>query len=258
MNFDKFDRKMRVYETSSDFCVPPEVFMVARLDGRSFTRLTKERHQFDTPFDERFRELMLATGRGLMTCGFRVLYAYIQSDEISLLLDPQERQFSRKLRKYDSIMAGEASARFSLLLGDTATFDCRISQLPNSDLVVDYFRWRNEDAGRNALNAWCYWTLRKTGLDKQAAHDRLRGLTTSWKTKLLMELGINFQSLPAWQKRGMGLTWESVKRLSSNPLTGQPVYSERWQIKSHFELPVGEQYSQFILERINSRALKSS
>ena len=36
-----------------------------------------------------------------------------------------------------------------------AAFDCRISQLPSLDLVVDYFRWRGEDARRNALNAHC-------------------------------------------------------------------------------------------------------
>ena len=32
-------------------CVLPGVYMVARLDGRSFTRLTKEAHQFEAPFD---------------------------------------------------------------------------------------------------------------------------------------------------------------------------------------------------------------
>ena len=94
-----------------------------------------------------------------MTCGFRVRYAYTESDEISLLFDLDERLFGRKLRKYNSTLAGEASARFSLLLGSVATFDCRISQLPGAALVVDYFRWRNEDACRNALSAYCYWTL---------------------------------------------------------------------------------------------------
>lgn len=73
-----------------------------------------------------------------------------ESDEISLLFEQDERLFGRKLRKYNSTLAGEASATFSLLLGKRATFDCRISQLPNSSLVVDYFRWRSEDAGRNS------------------------------------------------------------------------------------------------------------
>ena len=42
MNFDELDRKMRTYEQSIDQIILPELYMVARLDGRSFTRLTKE------------------------------------------------------------------------------------------------------------------------------------------------------------------------------------------------------------------------
>ena len=163
MKFDDLDKKMRVFETAADLCVLPGMFMVARLDGRSFTRLTKEGCQFETPFDVRFRDLMVATTETLMTCGFRVLYAYTESDEISLLFDPAEQLFGRKLRKYNSTLAGEASAQFSVRLGQPACFDCRISQLPTTELVVDYFRWRSADASRNALNSWCYWTFRKDG-----------------------------------------------------------------------------------------------
>ena len=42
MNFDDLDKKMRVYEQSIDQSILPDMFMVARLDGRSFSRLTKE------------------------------------------------------------------------------------------------------------------------------------------------------------------------------------------------------------------------
>lgn len=258
MKFDELDRKMRVYETASDYCVPPEVYMVARLDGRSFTRLTKERHQFQAPFDERFRDLMVQTAEGLMNCGFNVRYAYTESDEISLLFDPQEQQFGRKLRKFDSTLAGEASARFSLLLGDVATFDCRISQLPNIDLVIDYFRWRNEDASRNALNSWCYWTLRHQGLDQSTATQRLWGLSDGQKNELLFQLGINFQHVPTWQKRGIGLTWEPFDRVSQNPKTGEPIVSQRWRIKRHEELPMKELYSRFIARLLKSKELLST
>ena len=146
MKFDELDKKMRVFETAADYCVLPGLFMVARLDGRSFTRLTKEVCQFEAPFDQCFRDLMVATTESLMTCGFRVLYAYTESDEISLLFSLEDQLFGRKLRKYNSTLAAEASAKFSLLIGEVATFDCRISQLPSVELVVDYFRWRNEDA----------------------------------------------------------------------------------------------------------------
>src|SRR5690606_7866836 len=71
MKFDELDVRMRVFETAHDRCVLPGLFMVARLDGRSFTRLTKEVHKFNAPFDERFRDLMLDTMEHLMSgCGF--------------------------------------------------------------------------------------------------------------------------------------------------------------------------------------------
>jgi len=42
MKFDDLDAKMRVFETASDTGVLPGLYMAARIDGRSFTRLTKE------------------------------------------------------------------------------------------------------------------------------------------------------------------------------------------------------------------------
>ena len=55
MNFDELDRQMRVYEESLDQVLLPELYLVARLDGNRFTRLTKEVCNFEAPFDERFR-----------------------------------------------------------------------------------------------------------------------------------------------------------------------------------------------------------
>ncbi|HEY1068455.1 MAG TPA: tRNA(His) guanylyltransferase Thg1 family protein, partial [Pirellulales bacterium] len=86
---------MRVFETAADYCVLPGVFMTARLDGRGFTRLTKQVCRFEAPFDVRFRDLMVSTCRSLMSCGFSIVYAFTQSDEISLLFAAEEQQFSR-------------------------------------------------------------------------------------------------------------------------------------------------------------------
>src|SRR5262245_22530686 len=107
MKPDDFDARMRRFETAHDLIVLPEIFIVARLDGRGFTRLTKEIHDFEAPFDVRFRDAMVATTEHLMRSGFRVVFGYTQSDEISLLLDRRDESFDRKLRKLDSILAGE-------------------------------------------------------------------------------------------------------------------------------------------------------
>jgi len=245
MKFEELDRKMRVFETSSDSCVLPGIYMVARIDGRNFTRLTKEIHKFEAPFDFRFRDYMVATTEHLMQCGFRVIYGYSQSYEISLIFHLDETAFERKLRKYDSILAGEASAKFSLLLGDLASFDCRICQLPTNDLVIDYFRWRSEDAHRNALNAHCYWMLRQQGKSVDEATNLLVRRSIAEKNELLFQNGINFNDLPNWQKRGIGLYWEMIEKAGINPMTNEETTARRRRIKVDFDLPMKEEYGQF-------------
>ncbi|WP_249219612.1 tRNA(His) guanylyltransferase Thg1 family protein [Chitinophaga sp. HK235] len=38
MKFDELDKKMRVYESANDMVVLPGMYIVARIDGRGFTR----------------------------------------------------------------------------------------------------------------------------------------------------------------------------------------------------------------------------
>lgn len=246
MKFDDLDTKMRVFETASDQSVLPEMYMVARIDGRSFTKLTKETHNFERPFDVKFRDLMVETTTHLMHSDFNLIYGYTQSDEISLLFSLNERLFGRKLRKLNSILAGEASAKFSLLLNDMGVFDCRISQLPTLDLVVDYFRWRHEDAYKNALGSHSYWTLRANGKNVKQATAQLHGKTVAQKNELLFQHGINFNNLPDWQKRGVGIYWDSFLFEGVNPITEQPVTTTKRKLKLDYNLPMKDAYSQFI------------
>ena len=252
MKFDELDEKMRVFETAHDYCVLPGVYMIARLDGRSFTRLTKETYQFEAPFDLRMREMMIETTAHLMNCGFDAVYGYTQSDEISLLFRPDINVFKRKMRKFNSVLAGEASAKFSLLLGGLACFDCRISELPNQNLVVDYFRWRSEDAHRNSLNAHCYWLLRKQGQSVRRATSALENISIAAKNELLFQNGINFNDLPKWQKRGVGLFWENYEKQAFNPKTNENVLAARRRLKIELELPMRDEYDFFIKDLLEN------
>ena len=49
MHFDDLDKKMRVYGQSIDQHILADMYLVARLDGRSFSRLTKEICDFEAP-----------------------------------------------------------------------------------------------------------------------------------------------------------------------------------------------------------------
>lgn len=254
MKFKELDKKLRIYETAYDFCVPPNIFIVARIDGRGFTKLTKELYDFEKPFDKNFRDFMIETVRHLMTCGFDVIYGYTQSDEISLLFNLNENTFSRKIRKYNSILAGEASAKFSTLLGGVAVFDCRISQLPREQDVIDYFRWRNEDAYRNSLNAHCYWTLRSQALSANQATEQIIGKSNAFKNEFLFKNGINFNDLPNWQKRGVGLSWTMMDKIGWNPIQKEETISKRKEIEINQNLPMKDAYNDFILEIMQQKA----
>lgn len=251
MIFEDLDKEMRVYEESLDQFVLPDMYLAARLDGRSFTRLTKEVCRFEAPFDARFRDMMIETTKALMNSGFRIVYGFTESDEISLLFHPDDNTFGRKVRKINSTLAGEASAAFSLILGQVATFDCRVIPLPNRERVADYFAWRQEDAHRNSLNAWCYWTLRKEGRSVGEATAALEGKSVPYKNELLFQRGINYNDLPAWQKRGIGVTFEDVPKEGYNPLTKETVLTTRRELVADLDLNLGEEYRQFILGFLN-------
>ena len=85
MKFDDFDKKMRRYEESIEQIIDKEYFIVARLDGKGFTKLTKENSTLKRPFDIKFRDCMINTIKHLMQSEFPIIYAYTESDEISLL-----------------------------------------------------------------------------------------------------------------------------------------------------------------------------
>lgn len=250
MKFDELDAKMRVYESYTDMEIPAGNYLVARIDGRSFTKLTKEKHEFEAPFDVKFRDMMVTTAKHLMTCGFRVHYIYTESDEMSLLFHIDETSFGRKLRKYISVLAGEASSIFTLQIQDVAAFDCRISILPNENLVVDYFRWRNEDANRNALNGYCYWVMRKEGYSATEATNYFSGKSVAEKNEYLYQKGINYNDIEAWKKRGIGLYWADAEKTGQNPRTGETISYVRRELNIDYDLPMREHYDEFIWQRL--------
>lgn len=246
MTFDDFDKKMRVYETALDQVIPPENYMVARVDGRGFTRLTHKECNFEAPFDKRFNDYMVATVKALMDCGFNVVYGYTESDEISLLFHLNETSFGRKVRKYNSILAGTASAAFSMQLGKVAVFDCRIIPLPNIGLVKDYFLWRQEDSHRNSLNSHCYWMQRNDGISAKDADKAIKGQSVAFKNEFLFQHGINYNELPMWQRRGVGLYFKEQEVIGYNPIKKEHVVVKRRKLFVDYELSTGQEYADMI------------
>ena len=74
----------------------------------------------------------------------------------------------------------------------------------------------------------------------------LEGQTVAFKNELLFQNGINFDKLPSWQKRGMGVYWETYEKQGFNPVTGKTETAERRALKVDEEIPIREEYSEFI------------
>ena len=130
MNPKQFDTRMRALECFHALQVPPGAWPILRVDGRSFTAFTEARG-FAKPFDDAFRDMMVTTAQCLLQ-ELGALYAYTESDEISVLLPADSALFSREVEKLVSISAGIASGVMSCQAGVPVVFDSRVCLAANA------------------------------------------------------------------------------------------------------------------------------
>jgi tRNA(His) guanylyltransferase len=150
------DRMKQQYEDRTRFMLPRRTYTILRLDGRAFHTVTKNMQR---PFSLAFAEEMAATAIKLCQEVSGTVFAYTQSDEISLLLQDFESigtqpWFDGNIQKMASVSAGIASRHFSTWMGVEAEFDCRVFTIPDPVEVANYFLWRQRDAWRNAILAY--------------------------------------------------------------------------------------------------------
>lgn len=250
MKNDYYETKMRIYENLNDPRIIPGCYVVARVDGRNFSTLTRKILKLE-PYNPNMSVAMQETTKHLMNMGFVTVFAYTQSDEMSILLSPIHDNFAGKIRKINSIFAGEASAFFSRHMNIHAAFDCRTIQLPNIETVIDYFNWRVNDAERNCLSMWCWYLLRtKEGLSTEKTQKEMNKKSYQWKHDKLMEHGMNFNDLSPTTKRGHNVIWDVYTKIAINQLTKEQVSVTRNKINI-VPVPKGrEEYGNYIRELI--------
>lgn len=243
MRFSELEAAQRARERYHDLSVPDGQWIVIRVDGRSFTTLTTA--HFTKPFDDRFGELMAVTAAALLQ-EFAGVYVYTQSDEISVLLPRSTEAFGRSVEKLVSLTAATASAAFTDAAARRVSFDARIWTGDEVGDVVDYFAWRQADADRNALNTCLYWALREQGLTARQAQRRMAGLAREAKKAAVATYGPAFDERPAWQRRGVGIWFETVEKHGYDPKAQRQTTVLRRRLHHEFRLPVGAEYRDLV------------
>ena len=85
MSFDDLGTRIKKYEKESEYIIPYSNYIIMRVDGHKFSKFTKG---FKKPFDSIIVETMENTAKDLFV-EFNAVTAYVQSDEITLVIPPQ-------------------------------------------------------------------------------------------------------------------------------------------------------------------------
>lgn len=178
------DRMKRNYEGVYRMYLPWRIPLIIRVDGKAFHSFTRG---MDKPFDEAFMENMQSLSKFLCEETHTSVFAYVQSDEVSLLLNNYKKldtcaHFGNNLQKLTSVTAGLASSFFSLAYGRTAVFDARAFVLPREE-VTNYFIWRQRDCERNSLHMVAqshYSHGQLEGKGKEELHDLIHEKNDNW------------------------------------------------------------------------------
>ena len=85
-------------------------------------------------------------------------------------------------------------------------------------------------------------------MNKDEATRELSGKSLAYKNELLFQHGINYNDLPAWQKRGQGVYFRNVQKEGVDPRTNTKVITERRELYTDLELPLGTEYRKFVLK----------
>lgn len=183
------------YEVFADCPLISGTPLVAHLLGRRFDQRLAERSS--QPFDSDFQKALLKTLSHLcavLGCSF----GYADRTDLLLFAISQ----GSDARRLVSRLAGEASAKLSLLMNDVYTFDVRLFEIPSVDMARSYFQWRREKAESLALERHLTYALAQEGTDTRSIPTILGGIDDEQRIHLLRQHGVDYVALPAWQRYG--------------------------------------------------------
>lgn len=262
--------KCREYQKRRDYHVDTDKYIIAHIDGRSFSKMIK--NKFEKPFDRSFINMMNETASYLCAMVQGVHLAYVQSDEISLLIKKNTPEsdvfFGGRLCKMQSIIASLATAKFNQLYMinyfkkredknpfyeerhyttsecvDTIAnfplcqFDCKVWDVDTANDAMAWFLFRNIDCIRNSKQQTAQAYL---------PHNALLGLDSDTQIKkLLDEKGVDWNSFSGGEKWGRLIYREKEEKthtfINKNGETVTETYVRNaWKPHDGIDLTVAE------------------
>lgn len=214
--------RMKAYEQATRTVLPRRLPIIVRVDGKGFSNYTKLLP--GKPFDRNFISVMESTAIALCQEIQGAQIAFVQSDEISVLVHgykkfESEPWFGNQVQKMVSVAAGVASATFtakswrmwsklavreadklpSLDDIEPACFDARAFVMPEAD-VANYFLWRQRDGLRNSIQMFAR---------SHFSHSELHKKSTSEMVEMCKAKGHDWYALPPSQRNGRAVYRES-------------------------------------------------
>jgi tRNA(His) 5'-end guanylyltransferase len=223
--------RMKGYEKISQIYLTRRTPVIIRVDGKAFHSFTRGMNK---PFDEILIKSMWETAKYLCANLQGCKLAYVQSDEISILLTDYatlntDALFDNNVQKIVSVSASMTTLAFNEVFRSLpfvwtddytepaymkllnlyksrygkALFDSRVFVLPKEE-VCNYFVWRQQDCTRNSIQMVAQANF---------SHRQLQGKDCNELQEILFqEKGINFNDLSVPKKRGVTVYKESYMK----------------------------------------------
>jgi len=216
MKDDIGNRMKDFYESRTRMFLPRRTYTIIRVDGKAFHTYTRG---LNIPFDKKFMDNMDKTSCYMCENIQGAQFAFVQSDEISILLTDFKKLgtsawFDGNVQKMVSVSSSMATSNFNQLMTrlfdekgsfqtlhsmQLAEFDSRVFTIPSSVEVENYFIWRQMDTIRNSISS----VAQSLYSSKQ-----LYGKNTTEMQDMCIEKNVNWNDFPVKEKRGRLITRE--------------------------------------------------
>lgn len=224
------DRMKNNYEDITRNYLLRRTPVIVRIDGKAFHTLTRV---CEKPFDKELSDMMICAARAVMDEAQGSKIAYIQSDEISILLTDYDTLdthawFDYNIQKICSVSSSIATAVFNQQslekFRSLAYFDCRVFNIPREE-VNNYFIWRQQDWMRNSVQMLARYYF---------SQKELNGKNVPAMHEMLYTKGVNWADLkPARWKNGFVIYKSGLEREDF-------IFKENWKLMGNIINPDAE------------------